>query len=168
MENKTCGKCGIAKENIEFYKDATKKDGLCRTCKDCSKEQHKIWCQTHQRKRKPSKQKNKDWRKRSLRRKFGMTRDDYDDLLKSQSGKCAICGSETSRRENSSFCIDHSHDNGLVRGLLCHLCNRGLGFFQDDASLLLKASDYLQKGGVVVPKFKGPIKGQESGNPEAV
>lgn len=80
----------------------------------------------------------------SLKRYYGITLAEYDNLLEKQEYKCAICGTE--KTENGkSFAVDHSHKTGKVRGLLCNKCNIGLGHFNDDNNLLLKAISYLGK-----------------------
>ncbi|HFC47216.1 MAG TPA: hypothetical protein ENJ63_04965 [Dissulfuribacter thermophilus] len=70
-------------------------------------------------------------------------------MFNKQSGKCAICGvSFGGRDENgnvpSSANLDHNHQTGQLRGVLCGNCNRGLGLFNDDPKLLRKAADYLE------------------------
>lgn len=66
----------------------------------------------------------------------------YEELLAEQLGVCAICMQKcTSRRR---LAVDHCHETGRVRGLLCHRCNRGIGFLGDSRQLLLRASDYLK------------------------
>ena len=68
----------------------------------------------------------------------------YDALLASQGGGCAICGYRVKpggRRLN----VDHDHKTDVVRGLLCHRCNRGLAFFRDRPGLLEAAAEYLRK-----------------------
>lgn len=80
-------------------------------------------------------------RQRCIVRKYGMTLDGYRELSDSQNGKCAICGNDNG---GISLCIDHDHKTGKVRGLLCTLCNKGLGHFEDDKLLLLSAIDYLE------------------------
>ena len=57
--------------------------------------------------------------------------------------KCMICGTEDPGRNCESFCIDHCHDTGQIRGLLCHSCNIGLGNFKDSIETLEKAIKYL-------------------------
>jgi Autographiviridae endonuclease VII len=64
----------------------------------------------------------------------------YQTLITHQEGKCAICG----EFPNKKLCHDHDHDTGLIRGLLCHNCNTGLGHFKDSEKLLLKAIEYLK------------------------
>ena len=77
-------------------------------------------------------------------RKYGLSKKKFDEMLKAQNGSCAICGRIPNGRERA-LAIDHDHDTGQVRGLLCGKCNLGLGYFQDDVSLLKKAHTYLKK-----------------------
>jgi len=76
-----------------------------------------------------------------LLRKYGITRTDYESMLDSQGGGCAICGSRP-----DLLCVDHDHLTGKVRGLLCSTCNKGLGHFCDDPGLLGRATNYLLYG----------------------
>lgn len=76
--------------------------------------------------------------------RYGLTMDDYESILASQKGVCAICGMPPGRRPLS---VDHCHDTGAVRGLLCHSCNTGIGFLKDSVDLLKKAAKYLNKKG---------------------
>lgn len=78
-----------------------------------------------------------------LRRKYGMSLADYDTMLAAQGGCCALCLSDRPGGRASTFHVDHDHDTGRVRGLLCHNCNRGLGYLGDDPDLLREAADYL-------------------------
>jgi hypothetical protein len=74
-----------------------------------------------------------------LRRKFGLTIAEYEEMLSSQGGGCAICGDEV----DGSMHVDHDHVTGKVRGLLCVRCNNALGQFQEDPALLMRALAYL-------------------------
>ena len=78
---------------------------------------------------------------RALRRRYGITLADYDDILLAQNGVCAIC--QQSQRSGRRLDVDHEHETGTVRGLLCNRCNRGLGLFQDSPALLRAAAEYL-------------------------
>lgn len=78
-------------------------------------------------------------------RRYGITRDDYNKMLSEQNGCCAICASTEVGRNHTHFHVDHCHTTGQVRGLLCDLCNRGLGYFKDRYDMLEKASGYLKK-----------------------
>lgn len=79
---------------------------------------------------------------RNLLRDFGITLNDYNNLLNKQNGKCAICNGEPNSK-NKTLGVDHCHNTGRVRGLLCDKCNRGLGLFLDNIDLLGKAIKYL-------------------------
>jgi hypothetical protein len=74
-----------------------------------------------------------------LQRRYGLSRADYDALLKRQGGVCAICA----KRSEKTLCVDHCHATGTIRGLLCPKCNRGLGYLADDQSALIAALAYL-------------------------
>lgn len=83
-----------------------------------------------------------------IQRTYGITADKYYDILKEQDNKCAICESEnvnSSRISSGKLFIDHCHDTGKVRGLLCFKCNYGIGQLNDDVDLLQKAIVYLNK-----------------------
>jgi len=69
--------------------------------------------------------------------KYGITPEQYDELVVSQTGRCRIC------EEGVELVIDHDHTTGRVRGLLCGTCNSGLGMFRDRPDILQKAIQYL-------------------------
>lgn len=74
-------------------------------------------------------------------KRYGMTLQQFQAMSAAQEGKCAIC-----RRMDSAgrrLAVDHDHQSGKVRGLLCGLCNPGIGYFGNDPSLLLQAAVYL-------------------------
>ena len=88
-------------------------------------------------------------RKRSshLRKSFGITSEQYEKILAKQGGGCAICGATTDdigHPTQRHLHVDHDHETGLVRGILCFNCNRGLGSFHEDVFVLANALDYLQ------------------------
>jgi hypothetical protein len=69
-----------------------------------------------------------------------ITFEQYEELLKKQNNKCLICGEESKGRK---LAVDHCHETGEVRGLLCGNCNQGLGLFKDDPELMQKAAEYV-------------------------
>lgn len=81
---------------------------------------------------------------RHLQKTYGITLTQYNELLKKQNECCAIC-SRPSKELKKRLGVDHNHMNGKIRGLLCHECNCGLGYFKDTSSLLLQAASYLDK-----------------------
>ncbi len=85
-----------------------------------------------------------------LKRKYGITLDDYNGMLAEQEGKCKICGKvgtglggQTTRMP---LVVDHNHTTGEVRGLLCNSCNTGLGMFKENTEALMNAISYLESG----------------------
>ena len=81
-----------------------------------------------------------------LMKRYGITQADYTSMLVIQEHSCAICGTKDPSPKKY-LCVDHNHDTGEVRGLLCHHCNAGLGLFKDKPDNLLKANEYLNKRG---------------------
>lgn len=79
-----------------------------------------------------------------LRKKYGISLYDYNRMLESQKGCCAICGGVAPGRYGV-FAVDHDHDTGEIRALLCDHCNVGLGNFHEDKELLTAAIQYLEK-----------------------
>ncbi len=81
-------------------------------------------------------------RKHHLSRYYKLTIDQYEQLMIKQNGVCAICKNPESDRR---LAVDHCHQSGKIRGLLCKSCNRALGLFQDSTDRIYKAINYLQK-----------------------
>ena len=166
--------CRVCKRTLPlltgFHKWTVNKDGHKNKCKVCTIKATMEYDKKHPGKRKVRDKKYRDkhkkeasafskaWLKkhpekkleyamngykRHLRVKFGLTIQDYDDMYIEQGGCCAICGvhqSETQKR----LCIDHNHETGNVRGLLCDRCNTSIGKFNDDINLLRNAIKYLE------------------------
>lgn len=84
-----------------------------------------------------------NWRK-NIRRDYGMTIEDYDIIYNNQEGCCAIC-----KKHSSTFrirlAVDHDHETGKVRGLLCDRCNRGIGMLQDSPEICRQAAKYIEE-----------------------
>ena len=159
---KRCTKCGELKPETEFYAAPECADGLRGDCKACHaargrelyaqhREQRMAYIRQWQRehpervreyRRKNPERRAAQLRRLHLRRRFGMTLEDYDHILAAQGGGCAICGEPPAGR---SMHIDHLGDT--VRGVLCVRCNNGLGQFRDDPELMLLAAEYVAIGG---------------------
>jgi hypothetical protein len=85
---------------------------------------------------------------RNRKRKFGVTREEFESLLRTQDHKCAICKKpETATRKGKlkSLAVDHNHTTGKVRGLLCMACNIMIGNGREDSEVLRSAISYLEK-----------------------
>jgi hypothetical protein len=88
-------------------------------------------------------------RNNRLKRDYGISSEDYSNMLTAQYGKCAICGTNESAIRKTSgrvhdLCVDHCHTTGKVRGLLCVNCNVAIGKLKDNPLLMLKAAEYVQ------------------------
>ena len=82
----------------------------------------------------------------ALRRNYGMTPEQRQQMEQSQRGCCAVCGKPPSGKgRNSKLHVDHDHQTDEVRALLCHRCNNALGLLCDDAEIAQRAADYLKK-----------------------
>jgi len=146
---KKCSKCGEIKELGEFCRNKVKKDGLVGWCKECFsawrkeyyqnnkgkiKERNIEYYQNNKEKIKEQKREyrgnNKEkLRERGLLRKYGITIEQWNQKLEEQGGCCASCGDKFT--ENNKPRVDHNHETGEVRGLLCHGCNASYGLLQE-------------------------------------
>jgi Recombination endonuclease VII len=79
-------------------------------------------------------------RQQRLQVKYGLSLEDYDAMAARQNGVCAICR----RKPDKVLFVDHSHETGMLRSLLCLGCNSGLGHFRDDPALLRAAAAYVE------------------------
>lgn len=95
------------------------------------------------RRKNPDKAARNLWRSK-MKQKYGLSENDYYELLDAQGGGCAICGNTDERRKLS---VDHSHVTGRVRGLLCLRCNSAVAHLGDTAEALRKVVSYLDEPG---------------------
>lgn len=137
---KTCLHCNLPKEEEEFYRNKARAgtpSEFKQPCKSCTnkkaREQYTGWSGRH--------------REPYLAR-YNLTVQAYNSLLEAQGGVCAICmGSETRAHPNGTvhlLSVDHDHLTGMVRGLLCGSCNRGLGMLKDSVFIVRSAANYLE------------------------
>lgn len=123
--NVLCSICRYVKPRDQFYDcHIPLRQGRCKSC-------------VSTRRRDPD--------KRFTQRlgRYGLTKDDFTDLLTAQNHVCAICGEIPSTGPTRDFVIDHDHHTGVIRGLLCNRCNNGLGLLGDDIDGLTRALNYL-------------------------
>lgn len=136
---KTCAKCGETKSLDQFGSNKRNKDGLDYRCKSCRKQDAQ---DRRQKAREAGTYKtSKAEENRKLR--YGLSVDEYESLLQKQGGVCAICKGQCPT--GWRLAVDHSHETGKVRGLLCLQCNTALGQFKDSPELLAHAIKYLQE-----------------------
>lgn len=123
-----CSNCLTEKDDSEFYKGRSNK---CKTCRNID---HQKWVNN-----------NRDKTRRTMRntnykREHGITYDEYVKMFNEVGGLCQICG-----RSFEKLCIDHCHESGVTRGLLCNSCNIGIGHFEDNPNSIRSAIDYLKQ-----------------------
>ena len=137
MDNrlKHCTKCKQELPVSNFYKANGKKSGYKSHCKKCVLEKAK---ETYYNPENYRRRTENHWKKQGIE----FTLEGYDDLYQKQKGKCGICGT-TKNRNDTRFCVDHCHDTGNIRGLLCHDCNTSIGKLGDSKEGLMKALEYL-------------------------
>jgi len=130
-----CTRCREFLPDEDFSKDSTKPERRkrCSYCRECSKILRS----------KPSyKISNRQSMRRRVLRRVGLTIEDYEQMFENQDGVCAICANPPGKK---MLAIDHNHETGEVRGLLCGSCNTGIGLLQDSPDILAAALEYLQK-----------------------
>ncbi len=134
-KTRTCTRCKKTKPVGEFYVYKARK--IQRVCKECDK--------AHRRKaaRKYRVRETTAQRKWQIKNTYGLTLEQYDQMFEEQSGVCKTCGKVN--RDGRRLYIDHNHETGKVRGLLCHRCNSLLGFVKDDTAILQNIIAYLKE-----------------------
>ena len=139
-----CPKCKKQKPMSGFYPSKTRSSGRDCYCKACYKKRYHL---PHVRLRMQNYLRTKYLREKdvradkTLRQKFGINLKDYDRLFEEQNGLCPICGDAP---DGKRFAVDHDHATGQVRGLLCHRCNPGIGYFRENIQILGSAIEYLK------------------------
>ncbi len=138
---KTCTLCKKRKLIAEFTPLKDNPGSFASRCKVCNNMLHREYRLRH-----PDKA-NGALRKARLKRDYGMTLEQFQEILLAQGGGCAICGTKKPKGFGEQFHVDHCHESGRVRGLLCSNCNRGLGLFGDETARLRLAIQYLERHG---------------------
>jgi hypothetical protein len=126
---KRCADCKQYKPLSEFPRNKNTKDGFHCYCKACN----------NARSRESRQRLHGGSRHYHLKRRYGIGADEFDELVRQQGGVCPICGRADPEH------VDHSHETGDVRGILCFNCNGGLGQFRDSIDALVAAADYLER-----------------------
>jgi hypothetical protein len=137
---KICPKCKKELSLSEFYN--CKRDGTQSKCKKCK-------LQNNAESRAKHRQANKEsvfWAKRKM--EYGITKEEFLKMKEEQNNLCAICKKPESRKRNNeivSLCIDHNHETGYIRALLCSSCNSGIGYFKENIEVIKSAIKYLER-----------------------
>lgn len=137
-----CTRCQQTKPMEEFYRDRTRPSGRESRCAACKQKHPKEWY-----KQRPKVKSNPDYaRKCGLKRMYGLSLEQYDAIFQAQDGLCMVCRHPETlfrRGRTSPLSVDHDHQDGHVRGLLCNRCNRALGLLRDDPEVVEALLTYL-------------------------
>lgn len=141
---KQCGVCHEVKPFSHFGVNRQRKDGLQAECRPCRRAASRARYAAD----KAAQGEGQRWR--SVKSLYGLTRDGWMALFDAQNGQCAICPRmliipQGGRRDKDRTVIDHDHETGQVRGLLCGHCNLGIGYLADHPDRLRAAADYLEQ-----------------------
>lgn len=167
MVERSCCTCKITKALDQFVKRKNRPDGRGYQCTDCNRQALKAW-----RKSNPAKHRAQvdRWQKKNpekhrasaraaaqkyrsknpgmtLQYNHGITLEQYTVLQIAQEGRCAICQTREPGGRSKALCVDHCHTTKKIRGLLCHACNSGLGFFErfQRLEVLNQVTNYLTR-----------------------
>jgi hypothetical protein len=135
-DSKECLGCGVDKPLAEYHRHRNGRYGLNSRCRTCSTKRVMAFHAAN-----PENRYNE-----ILKRQYGLSRKEYDALLLSQNGRCAICKRPPDwQKLKKRLHVDHDHVSGAIRGLLCGTCNSGLGAFGDGLLMLEAAVEYLKR-----------------------
>ena len=140
---KLCSRCKQEKDNACFYTSKTLPMGLRSACKQCESQAERNLERDRSNNRRwfiKNKQKRREW---SRKRKYGISRDDFEFIFGSQERCCGICGVPEPGTTSGQWDVDHDHTTNRVRGVLCHSCNMLLGGARDSVEILQNAIQYL-------------------------
>lgn len=148
IETKWCYDCDTVKPVSEFYTNVCKYDGLCSQCKICQNAYRKQYRKTAAGKANRKKEYIRHYNTRGVLKqrlkKFGMTLEQHQQMYAAQGGCCDICRVAVGY---DKICLDHDHETGKARGMLCCKCNTMLAGF-DDKVYFAAALKYIEKHGV--------------------
>ena len=131
---KKCIVCKKHKPLEDFGIDKSFRSGLKSACKKCINERKRNYY-------KKDKRSNKNV---ALKKNFGITIDEFEEMEKKQGGVCASCGNPETKRKGT-LCVDHNHETGEIRGLLCTRCNIALGLLHESRKSVIGLRQYMIK-----------------------
>lgn len=146
--DKACTACGQVKPTTQFYKRKVSKDGLQNHCKPCSNERiarKRANNREYMRSYMKSDAGKTAVRRHRLKKNYGLSLQEFNELLSAQSFSCACCGTTEPKGNSNQWHVDHCHETGAVRGLLCNACNIGIGCLGDDLQGVRNALKYLER-----------------------
>ena len=145
---KVCTKCSVEQVIENFYPDKNRPSGFnpwCKSCvKICNAQKYFKFKDRYRQEQNDSYYPGK-YRSSNLKRLYGITSEEFDLMVENQNGVCAICGENGDGQLMLN--VDHDHETGQIRSLLCGNCNRGIGQFKENSKICFLAGEYLEKFG---------------------
>jgi Recombination endonuclease VII len=146
---KRCNKCGTSKELAQFHKHRGYRDGHISVCKACRRDyndsvrdRRNEWVRGW-RKQNPDKQQTY-----RLKTDYGISFEEYTEILAQQGGVCKICRQpeqlKTKNGKVKLLAVDHDHETDKIRGIICNGCNRAIGYIFNDPSIARAIAEYLE------------------------
>jgi len=144
---KYCSCCCEIKGISEYHKSKNQYLGIASICKICANEKGRGRLEKDKEKRKQKYLRNREKQRDSkLKRKYGISLHEYNEMLNNQNYKCAICGIKRSDVKKD-FAVDHNHSTGQIRDLLCSKCNPAIGFVRENPEIARRLADYIERHG---------------------
>jgi hypothetical protein len=140
---KRCSRCGQERPLEEFTRNKSRPDGLSVQCKECRHIYYRANQTRIRQVRLTWQRNNRDVIRDHREKKRLLTPEQFSAALEKQGGVCAICRRPPA--QDRLLCIDHNHQTGQVRGLLCGSCNRAIGLLGDNLGRVLAAAEYLKQ-----------------------
>lgn len=150
---KLCRGCNKKKNLNEFNTSSKSVDGRRYKCKQCENTMVRERYHNNESVRMGRLRKNAVYRykkdtklgskERLLRKKYNISLDEYEEMKRIQNDRCKICNRAEDEIPRGILAVDHDHTTGEIRGLLCDLCNRGIGMLKEDIQILQNAIIYL-------------------------
>ena len=138
-----CSSCKQIKDFSFFHLSTKTKRGYLHNCKECHNEYQRKVAKELKEKLTAEELKLRR-RKKQLKHCYGVSLEQYQEMLEKQNYCCAICGINEKKTPKETLFVDHCHQTDKVRGLLCQHCNSALGYAKDSVSVLANCIKYLE------------------------
>lgn len=152
MTERRCPACGETKPTTEFVKNRSTKNGLASYCKACFAARHRANYEANPEQHRAiarrwyasNPEKSRRINRTRLLRSYGLELHEYERLHATQDGCCAVCGKAEADCPKGRLFVDHDHETGKIRGLLCSQCNFAVGLLDENPEVVQRLAAYLE------------------------
>lgn len=148
LKTKICNRCKENKLLLQFSNSKYTIDGTQGHCRQCKIKSKKVSIRTEEQKeanRRGNRKRSDNSFNLYLINTYNITYSKYKEILAEQKDVCKICGEDNSKSHNRRLAVDHCHETGKIRGLLCDKCNRTVGLMEDNSKNATNAAKYLRR-----------------------